>query len=88
MPAAGAAVNKMRASSWGRKVLAPHTGHVSNFCGVKPGPLEPVIRFQINGIPPEICMAVHPGRPVWTRLELGKGTLGNFWDGAWSVRSR
>lgn len=33
--------------SW---TVAPHTGHVSNVCGVKPGPLEPVIRFQINGI--------------------------------------
>lgn len=30
--------------------LAPHLGHVSNFCGVKPAPSNQSFRVQINGI--------------------------------------
>jgi hypothetical protein len=55
---------------------------------VRPRLREPAIRFQIKGIRPEICIAVHSGRPVWIRLKLGNRTLGNFLDGAWSVPSR
>ncbi len=66
--------------------MAPHPGHVSNSCGVKPGPLEPVIRFQINGIHLKF---------VWLpTLGNQSGHVSNpqgsprYLDGAWSVRSR
>jgi phage-related protein len=47
----------------GRKRLPPHTGHVSNFCG----PTGAVIFHADPHCP---SARVHPGHPVWTRLEF------------------
>src|SRR5260370_11905127 len=60
------------------RIVAPHSGQVSNFCF----PVGPVIErmgghcFQSD--PCEPLAGVHGGHPGWTRLELAKGARGKF----------
>ena len=50
--------------------LAPHTGHVSNSCGLNRTVIEPVDGHCFQGDPCELLAGVHGGHPVRTRLEL------------------
>ena len=53
--------------SW---TLAPHTGHVSNFRGLKRGPLEPVQLLSDQWLPRKTGAPIQTGCPGWTHLEL------------------
>src|SRR5216684_418688 len=58
--------------------LAPHPGHVSNFCRPVGDVIEPVDAycFQTDSCEPLTC--VHAGHPVWIRLELTNGAADTF----------
>ena len=75
---AGGAVNRER-RSWkvaflGAQELAPHTGHVSNFRHPVSPLIEPMVAHCFESDPCEVLARVHDRHPVWTRLELAKGT--------------
>jgi len=50
--------------------LAPHLGHVSNFCGVRWGLLEPIQHLSFEHHPGGDEDAIRTGRPAWMHLEL------------------
>src|SRR5208283_982876 len=56
------------------RVLAPHTGHVSNLCGLKRRPFELLKSLVDQWHPHKTAVLIQTGRPVWTRLELARGT--------------
>src|SRR5271165_7643219 len=56
--------------------LAPQSGHVSNLCGLKRSPLEPLELLSDQRHPHKTGTLIQTGCPVWTRLELdGCGVL-------------
>ena len=62
-----------------KRKLAPHAGHVSNFCGVKRPLFEPADVHCFQSDSSVRSMVVQGARPVWTRLELaGASHKGSF----------
>ena len=57
---------------WGKdlKSLAHHLGRISNSCGVKIGPLEPIRDLCSLKHRNKLSSPVHGGCPAWTHLEL------------------
>ena len=58
--------------------LPPQSGHISNFCHPVSPPLEPMVAHCFESDPCELLARVHDRHPVWTRLELAKGTRDKF----------
>jgi hypothetical protein len=50
--------------------LAPHTGHVSNFCGLKRSPFEPIQLPSGPWCTTETGALIQIGHANWTHLEL------------------
>src|ERR1022692_2412341 len=68
----------VRVLNWGRPqsteskrrfLVAPHTGHVSNFRGLKRSPLEPVQLLSGQWRTRKTGVRIQTGHPVWTRFE-------------------
>lgn len=49
--------------------LAPHTGHVSNFCGLKGSALEPTQPLHPQYDMDRMRRPIHTGRPAWMHRE-------------------
>src|ERR1039458_9015599 len=58
--------------------VAPHSGHVSNFCRRFGAVIEPADVYCFPTDPCEPLADVHGGHPVWTRLELARGGPDSF----------
>src|SRR5579864_8496767 len=56
--------------------LAPHLGHVSNFCGLEHRLLEPGERLCSQEDPSRKLLSIQAGLPVWTPFEFDKVTSG------------
>ena len=69
-------------------LVAPQSGHASNFCGLIRCPLEPRKSIEQIQLVQARQHVIHAGHPVWTRLELAKGAQGNFRLRAVSDRNR
>ena len=56
-------------------MLAPHTGHVSNFRGLKHRTFEPVQLICSQERPDSTSATVQTGRPSWMHLEPDGGEV-------------